>query len=69
MRDEYDFTNAKKNPYAKKLKQQITINLDVETVDYFKKMSFETNIPYQTLINICLKEYKDKQKKINISFN
>lgn len=69
MRNEYDFTNAKKNPYAKNLKKQITINLDIETVDYFKKMSVETNIPYQTLINICLKEYKDKQKKINISFN
>ncbi|MBR4236800.1 BrnA antitoxin family protein [bacterium] len=69
MRDEYDFTNANKNPYEKKHKQQITINLDVETVDYFKKMSAETNIPYQTLINICLKEYRDKQKKINISFD
>ena len=31
MKDEYDFTKARKNPYAKKLKQQITINIDVDT--------------------------------------
>ena len=39
MRDEYDFTSAKKNPYAKRLKKQITINIDTETIDYFKAMS------------------------------
>ena len=37
MKDEYDFTKARKNPYAKKLKQQITINIDVDTIDYFKE--------------------------------
>ena len=39
MKDEYDFTKARKNPYAKKLKQQITINIDVDTIDYFKEQS------------------------------
>ena len=38
MREEYDFSNAKKNPYAKKLKQQITINLDSEVINFFKQM-------------------------------
>ncbi len=47
MLDEYDFSKAKKNPYIKNAKKQITINIDVKTSEYFKKMSSETNIPYQ----------------------
>ena len=34
MKEEYDFTKAKKNPYAKKLRQQVTINLDSSVIDY-----------------------------------
>ena len=52
MRDEYDFSNAKRNPYAKKLKKQITINIDENTIDYFKVQAENSGIPYQTLI--CL---------------
>ncbi len=69
MRDEYDVKDAKKNPYVNGLKKQITINIDVETIDYFKQMSSETNIPYQTLINVYLKECDKSKKKINITFN
>ncbi len=69
MRDEYDFKDAKKNPYVNGLKKQITINIDVETIDYFKQMSSETNIPYQTLINVYLKECAKSKKRINITFN
>lgn len=64
MRDEYDIRNLnpRKNPYAKKMKQQVTINLNVNTVEYFKEMSAESGIPYQTLINLylddCVKEKK-----------
>ena len=54
MKKEYDFTNAKKNPYANKLKKQITINLNEEVLVYFKNMSEETGIPYQSLINLYL---------------
>ena len=68
MRNEYDFTNAKKNPYVNNLKKQITINIDIETIDYFKQMAAETNIPYQTLINMYLKECAKENKKINITF-
>ena len=39
LRNEYDFSKAKKNPYLKKLKKQITIKIDIDTVDYFKKQS------------------------------
>ena len=56
MRDEYDFSNAKRNPYAKKLKKQITINIDENTIDYFKVQAENSGIPYQTLINLYLSE-------------
>ena len=36
MRNEYDFSEAVKNPYASQLKKQITIRLDEESIDYFK---------------------------------
>ena len=52
--EDADFKDAKKNPFAKKLKKQITINLSVRVLDYFKKMSERSGIPYQTLINSYL---------------
>lgn len=54
MRDHYDFSNGIKNPYADKLKKQITIRLDDKVIDYFKKMSEETGMPYQNIINYYL---------------
>lgn len=54
MKKEYDFTSAKKNPYTAKTKKQITINLNEEVLAYFKNMSEETGIPYQSLINLYL---------------
>ena len=67
MKKEYDFTKAKKNPYTKLLKRQITINLSEEVLEYFKKLSTETSIPYQTLINFCLLEHVHSKKKIDIT--
>src|ERR1700733_4868619 len=51
MRKEYDFSQTRKNPYANRLKRQITIRLDTAAVDYFKKMGAELGIPYQNLMN------------------
>ena len=45
MRKEYDFTAAKKNPYAAQLKKQITIRLDEESIGYFKSISQDAGIP------------------------
>jgi predicted DNA binding CopG/RHH family protein len=53
MRKEYDFSKAKKNPYAGQLKKQVTIRLDERTVEYFKKLA-KTGIPYQTLIGLTV---------------
>jgi uncharacterized protein (DUF4415 family) len=68
MREEYDFANAKKNPYAKKLKQQVTINIDVEVIDFFKQMSANSGIPYQTLINLYLSDCMTQNRKLHISW-
>lgn len=68
MKEEYDFTNARPNPYAKKLKKQITINLDADTIDYFKNLSNSCNIPYQTLINLYLTDCAVNKKKLQISW-
>ena len=56
MRKEYDFSKAKRNPYAKYLKRQVTMRLDEAAIRYFKALAAETGIPYQTLINLYLRE-------------
>lgn len=66
MKKEYDFSNAKKNPYAKKMKKQITINIDI--IDYFKDQSEDTGIPYQTLINLYLYDCASNKKKLEMQW-
>lgn len=69
MREEYDFSNARANPYVKRLKKQITINIDNDTVDYFKGLSENTGIPYQTLINLYLSDCARSKKKPHVEWN
>ena len=69
VKEEYNFSNARKNPYAKKLKKQVTINLDNDTIGYFKEMARTSGIPYQTLINLYLSDCAVNGKKLNISWN
>lgn len=66
MREEYDTKalNPRKNPYVEKVKQQITINLNKSTIDYFKAMSAETGIAYQVLNNLYLDECVKEKKKV-----
>ena len=54
--------NPEKNPYAKKLKKQISINIDGSVIDYFKQQANETGIPYQTLINLYLADCVEKRR-------
>lgn len=68
MREEYDFSNARKNPYASQLKRQITINIDGSTIDYFKAQSEAVGIPYQTLINLYLRDCAANKRKLNLSW-
>lgn len=67
MKEEYDFSDAIKNPYSKRLKKQITINNN-ETVAYFKAQSEEVGIPYQTLINLYLSDCAAQGRKRNMSW-
>lgn len=56
MRKQYDFSGARRNPYARQVKRQVTIRLDQVTVSYFKQLAAEAGIPYQTLINLYLRD-------------
>jgi len=66
MRDEYDFSKARKNPYATQLKKSITMRLDEDSVAYFKGISEEVGIPYQTLINLYLRDCASSHRKLNL---
>lgn len=70
MRDEYNIEelNPRKNPYVRKNKQQITINIDSEAIDFFRNMATKSGIPYQTLINLYLKDCAENNRMINISW-
>ena len=70
MRDHYDFKKMKgrKNPYAKFLKQLVTIRLDRDTVAYFKSMAKETGVPYQTLINLYLRDCALRERKLRMEW-
>ena len=68
MRDEYDFSKARKNPYATQLKKSITIRLDEDSVAYFKGISEEVGIPYQTLINLYLRDCATSHRKLNLNW-
>ena len=68
MNKQYDFSNAVKNPYIKKLKKQITIRLDHQTISYFKGLANEYGMPYQNLINMYLNECAHTHKKLHVKW-
>lgn len=71
MRAHYDFSKmkGKKNPYIKYLKQPVTMRLDKDSLDYFKSLSEESGIPYQTLINLYLRDCAANGKKPDLSWS
>ena len=68
MRNNYDFSKSEPNPYAQKLKKQITIRLDEDTVEYFKAMAEEKGIPYQSLINLYLRDCAQEHKDLKLQW-
>lgn len=68
MRKHYDFSKAKKNPYAKRLKQSVTIRLDPSTVGYFRELAEETGLPYQSLINLYLRDCAASGRRIDLTW-
>ena len=68
MKKEYDFSKSKKNPYAKKLKTRTTIRLDEAVIKYFQEVAEEQGIPYQTLINMYLRDCMEAKRKPSVKW-
>jgi uncharacterized protein (DUF4415 family) len=68
MRKEYDFSKARKNPYARRLKKQITLRIDHPTIEYFRSLSETSGIPYQTLINLYLRECAVQKRQLSMEW-
>ena len=68
MRRNYDFSKARRNPYAAKLKRSVTIRLDETTIAHFKKLGTELEIPYQTLINLYLRECAATGRRLSMEW-
>lgn len=66
LRKEYDLSKTRRNPYAKRLKRQITIRLEEATLKYFKALAGESGVPYQTLINLYLRDCATSRRKLNM---
>lgn len=73
MREEYDISklNPRKNPYTGRLRRQVTINIDNDTIDYFKTESKKSGLPYQTLINSYLSDcaFQKAQARTYLALN
>ena len=68
MRKHYDFSKARRNPYARRLRKQVTIRLDEHTIRYFKSLADETGVPYQTLINLYLRDCAASRRRLAMSW-
>lgn len=68
LEKEFDFSKAVRNPYAKKLHKKITINIDMDALDYFKDQSLESGIPYQKLIDLYLVDCAKSKKKLEMTW-
>lgn len=69
MKGNYDFSNSVKNPYVAKLKKQITIRVDSDTIEYFKNQATETGITYQNLMNLYLRDCVENKRKPAFNWN
>ena len=70
MKKEYDFSKMKsrKNSYASKLKKSVTIRLSEDVIKYFKEMAEESGVPYQSLINLYLRDCANQHRKLDIQW-
>ena len=68
MRKHYDFSKARRNPYAKRLKKQVTLRLDQPTLSYFKDLGERVGMPYQTLINMYLRDCAENRKELRLQW-
>ena len=71
MTEEYEIErlNPRKNPYTKRLKKQVTINIDQEVIDYFKQLSEQSDLPYQTLMNLYLQDCANHKRQLQLTWS
>lgn len=71
MTEEYEIEklNPRKNPYIKRLKKQVTINIDQEVIDYFKQLSEQSGLPYQTLMNLYLLDCANHKRQLQLTWS
>ncbi|MCP4235940.1 MAG: antitoxin [Aestuariibacter sp.] len=71
MKKEYDLSKMKsrKNPYASKLKKPVTMRLGEDVINYFKGMAEDSGVPYQSLINLYLRDCVSHHRKVDISWH
>jgi predicted DNA binding CopG/RHH family protein len=70
MKAEYDLSKlrSRRNPYAAKLKKPVSMRLSEDVVMYFKGMASESGVPYQSLINLYLRDCVIRHRKIDIAW-
>jgi predicted DNA binding CopG/RHH family protein len=68
VRKRYDFTKARRNPLARRLTKQITLRLDAPTIEYFKSVAVSAGIPYQTLINLYLRDCAQQGRRLSLEW-
>jgi len=70
MKAEYDLSKmrSRRNPYAGKLKKPVSMRLSEDVVDYFKGMANEAGVPYQSLINLYLRDCVMNHRKVQIEW-
>lgn len=68
MRKEYDFSRSLRNPHARRLKKQVTLRLDHDTLTYFKQLAADAAMPYQTLINLYLRDCATQRKRLRLEW-
>jgi uncharacterized protein (DUF4415 family) len=69
MKKHYDFSKSVRNPYLRKAKKQLTIRLDEDTIDYFRRLAEENGIPYQNLINLYLRDCVESDRKLSMKWD
>ena len=67
MRDDYDFSDSKPNPYVRRERKAVTMSLDTAAIDYFKELAAETGMPYQSLINLYLVQCAQERKRLRFA--
>jgi predicted DNA binding CopG/RHH family protein len=67
MLEEYDFSKAVRNPYVSNQPEQVTIQVSAETAEYFRTLSQQTGVPYQTLMKLYLKDCAEQKRRLTFA--